>query len=70
MAVLARCIEPASQYVRKVGKVWLVVDRENPSEFLHGPIFKTRKAALEYAGANATAVFKRIRESQQQGETS
>ena len=62
MASMSRCIEPPTHYVRHVGKVWLVIDRESPGEYLRGPLFHSKRQAVEYAEANANAVYKRLRE--------
>jgi hypothetical protein len=61
-AVLAALANPPSWRVRKVGAVWLVMDLENPGEFLRGPVFKRKRDAVQFAALNAGAIWDRLRE--------
>ena len=66
-AAMARCLQPSGWRLKKVSGRWLVGDLERPGELVPGPIFKTRRAALEWATANATAVYKRLAEELGEG---
>jgi hypothetical protein len=41
---------------------WFVKSALNPSERLHGPIFKTKKKALEFAAGHIECTLQRLKE--------
>lgn len=61
-SAMARCLQPGSWRVVKVGTIWLVHDPERPGEYIRQVSFKTRKKAIEFAAANGQAVYKRLAE--------
>lgn len=60
--VMSRCILPSDARCKKVSGRWMVLSLEAPLEFCNGPIFKTKRAAIEWADLNASAVWSRMKE--------
>jgi hypothetical protein len=59
-AVLARCAAPPTDRVVWLSGRWYVTDLDRPGELLRGPEFRTKRDAVRYAEANASAVWKRL----------
>ena len=53
-------IKPPEERVIKMVRCWYVESLENPGKLLHGPSFKRKKDAIEYAKLNELAVRERL----------
>ncbi len=61
--ILNQLAQPVSCRLIRVGrKHWAITNLERPGETLHGPLFKLKREAMEYANQNAELVCMRIRE--------
>ena len=58
--IMANCLQPAVNWVRKIGRQWAVVDPESGQVFMTVPLRKTKREAVDHARQILQATWKRL----------